>query len=81
MLPPLAARISPNSAIASEGTTPTKGGQGDALLGLPPLWGREGVTLIAPVREQANHGGKRISTEPDLSKTALKSGVDELRIS
>jgi len=67
--------------IVREGTTQKKGEQGDALLGLPPHLGERGVTLIAPVREQANHGGKRISTEPDLSKTALKSGVDELRIS
>jgi hypothetical protein len=35
-------------------------------LGCLPLWGREGVTLLAPVREYANNGEKKISTEPKI---------------
>jgi hypothetical protein len=32
----------------------TEGGQGDALLGLPPPVGREGVTLIAAAENYKN---------------------------
>jgi hypothetical protein len=40
-----------------------RGGKGMLTLGCLPLWEREGVFLLVPVREYANTGGKRISAE------------------
>jgi hypothetical protein len=38
---------------------------------LPPLWGREGVTLIAAAENYSNDGKKRVSTEQKNLKTCV----------
>jgi len=67
VLPPPAARVSPlccdNHQKVDE--NPEKQGiKGMLPACCLPLWGREGVTLLTSVREYANNGKMRISTEP-----------------
>ncbi len=62
-----AARASPNSAIIIRRLMKNlnkSGGRGMLPACLPPLWGREGVTLPAAAENKRITQKKRISTEP-----------------
>jgi len=41
-----------------------RGGQGDAPLGLPSLWGREGITLIAAAENYKMTGKRGVQQSP-----------------
>ena len=62
--PPIA--ITPDKV---ENNTPEKEGvKGMLPLGCLPLWGREGVTLIAAAENYRMTKKKRVSTEPKINK-------------